>query len=103
VTAFCKQCGARLDRDAAFCGRCGAALTMTAPATPSSNPASRRTATTCSTRPARSKAWMYYTLLALCGFIYLCAGHPVGIVATVACAAYAAYLYRGGRFVIWFW
>ena len=51
----------------------------------------------------RSKAWVYYTLLAFAGFVTTCAGHPVAILGTAIFAAYAVYLYRGGRFVVWFW
>jgi hypothetical protein len=51
----------------------------------------------------RSKAWIYYTVLAVCGFLTLCTGHVVGLVGMVLCGLYARYLYRGGRIVVWIW
>jgi hypothetical protein len=50
----------------------------------------------------RSKAWIYYAVIAaLCsigGF-----AHPIGFLGALLAGAYAYYLYRGGRVVVWFW
>jgi hypothetical protein len=51
----------------------------------------------------RSKAWAYYALLALGSLIGALAGHISFLVGVVLFGLYAHYLYRGGRFVIWFW
>ena len=52
----------------------------------------------------RSVAWVYYTILAVLGPIFtISQGHPSGLVVTALCGAYATYLFRGGRFVIWIW
>ena len=50
----------------------------------------------------RSIAWIYYALLALVGVI---AGFqaPAAFLVALACGAYSAYLFRGGRFVLWIW
>jgi hypothetical protein len=51
----------------------------------------------------RSKAWIYYSILCGASFVTLCAGHLAGLGGSVLFGAYAIYLFRGGRFVIWFW
>lgn len=58
---------------------------------------------TTSERRRRSKAWVYYSILAFLSFVALCTGQVAGLAGTVLFGLYAAYLYRGGRFVIWFW
>ena len=51
----------------------------------------------------RSKAWVYYAILAFLGLIAVCTGQLVGLVGMLLFGLYARYLYRGGRVVIWFW
>ena len=51
----------------------------------------------------RSKAWIYYTVLAVACFATLCAGHLAGLPGSILFGTYAGYLYRGGRFVLWIW
>ncbi len=51
----------------------------------------------------RSKAWVYYLILAIGSLIVLCGGHAIGLLGMVLFGAYSTYLYRGGRVVIWFW
>jgi hypothetical protein len=50
----------------------------------------------------RSIAWLYYailTILAVLGAF----SNPVMLIVAAPCALYSRYLYRGGRFVVWFW
>jgi hypothetical protein len=54
-------------------------------------------------RTRRSKAWIYYTVLAGGSLIELCAGHVAGLVGMALFGLYARYLYRGGRIVLWIW
>jgi hypothetical protein len=58
---------------------------------------------TASGRRQRSKAWIYYSILAGASFITLCTGRPVGLLGMALFGLYARYIYRGGRVVIWFW
>lgn len=51
----------------------------------------------------RSKAWVYYTVLAAGSLIELCAGHIAGLAGITLFGLYARYLYRGGRIVLWIW
>jgi hypothetical protein len=51
----------------------------------------------------RSKAWIYYTILAVLSLISVFLGHAVGLAGMAMFGLYARYLYRGGRVVIWFW
>lgn len=51
----------------------------------------------------RSRAWLYYTLLAIGSFLAVCTGHLIGLVGVLLFGLYARYLYQGGRVVIWFW
>jgi hypothetical protein len=56
------------------------------------------------TRRRRSVAWIYYTILAVLGLIFAVSkSQPGGLLISALCAAYATYLFRGGRFVIWIW
>jgi hypothetical protein len=61
--------------------------------------------TNSTSRPAkkRSLAWIYYALIAVvCG--YLGFDKSIGLLVPAGlCAAYSAYLFRGGRFVVWIW
>jgi hypothetical protein len=50
----------------------------------------------------RSRAWIYYAVIAITGLV-LGFVHPAFLVVTVIAGAYAIYLYRGGRWVIWIW
>lgn len=56
-------------------------------------------------RPYRSPAWMYYLALAIAVAYYSTtnSGGPTALIGAGLCAAYAVYLYRGGRVVVWFW
>jgi hypothetical protein len=52
----------------------------------------------------RSAAWIYYTFLSVASlFVVLTGQIAAGLGGFVAFGAYATYLYRGGRIVIWFW
>ncbi len=51
----------------------------------------------------RSKAWIYYAIIAALSVVALVSGQLIGLVGTVGAGAYSRYLYRGGRVVIWFW
>ena len=50
----------------------------------------------------RSRAWIYYTIIAIGGVVVAFA-QPITLVVTVVAGAYAVYLYRGGRWVLWIW
>jgi hypothetical protein len=55
-------------------------------------------------RRKRSIAWVYYAILAtLCLIGSINAADARLLFPTMLCAAYATYLYRGGRFVFWIW
>lgn len=54
-------------------------------------------------RKSRSKAWIYYSVLSGLSFIAVFTGQIAGLAGTALFGLYAIYLYRGGRFVIWFW
>lgn len=61
-----------------------------------------------STRAAKTKrrsvAWVYYAILTVLCFIAVCSsGLFAGLIVVALFGLYASYLYRGGRFVIWFW
>lgn len=55
------------------------------------------------THKPRSKAWVYYSILAALSFIAVCAGQFAGLLGMALFGLYARYLYRGGGIVIWFW
>ena len=61
------------------------------------------TSETTAQRDPRSKAWIYYSILAGASFIAVCAGQFLGLLGMVLFGLYARYLYGGGRVVIWFW
>ena len=50
----------------------------------------------------RSKAWIYYALIAL---LAVSAGfsHPAMFLVAIASALYSRYIHRGGAVVIWLW
>jgi hypothetical protein len=51
----------------------------------------------------RSKAWVYYALLAVCSlFLIPSVGFPM-LPGSVLLGLYATYIYRGGRIVVWIW
>lgn len=51
----------------------------------------------------RSKAWIFYGILAALGMVGSIASLTMsGLLASALVGLYAWYLYRGGRFVIWF-
>ena len=51
----------------------------------------------------RSKAWLYYSVLAVLSLFAIPSTHGASLLFTAAAGAYAAYLYRGGRIVFWIW
>jgi hypothetical protein len=51
----------------------------------------------------RSKAWIYYLILAVGSLIAVCTGQVIGLLGMALFGWYSRYLYRGGRVVIWFW
>jgi hypothetical protein len=53
-------------------------------------------------RPRRSKAWLYYAVLAVLALIATF-GHPLMVFVVLGLGLYSRYLYRGGAVVIWFW
>jgi len=56
------------------------------------------------TRRRRSVAWIYYTILAVLALIFaINKSQPGGLLISALCSAYATYLFRGGRFVLWIW
>ena len=50
----------------------------------------------------RSAAWIYYALIAV-GALILGFQHPAFVLVAILAGLYSTYLFRGGRFVIWFW
>jgi hypothetical protein len=124
MSVVCGDCGAPSPSDARFCESCGArtdrsANAPAAPAVPVAE-ASRSAATRVDPVPVRSvepsgggwatnrhvlrsKAWIYYAVLTVAAVIAAAAGRPVTLRGGVLFGAYSVYLYRGGRFVIWFW
>jgi hypothetical protein len=51
----------------------------------------------------RSVAWVYYTILAVLAVVASFSVGPSAILPAVLCGAYATYLFRGGRIVLWIW
>jgi hypothetical protein len=52
----------------------------------------------------RSIAWLYYTVLAAVAVAAAVnTGNAQWLLASLGCGAYATYLFRGGRFVLWIW
>ncbi len=45
----------------------------------------------------------FYLVIAVVGVIMAIGGQPATLVVTALAGAYSAYLFRGGRFVIWIW
>jgi hypothetical protein len=50
----------------------------------------------------RSAAWIYYAVIAV-GALILGFQHPAFLLVAIIAGLYSTYLFRGGRFVIWFW
>ncbi len=50
----------------------------------------------------RSKAWVYYAIIA-CAGIAAAFSHPITLLVALVAGLYAYYLYRGGQVVVWFW
>ena len=50
----------------------------------------------------RSKAWVYYSCLAVAALFALPSVGATMLLTAGLCAAYATYLFRGGRIVVWF-
>ena len=51
----------------------------------------------------RSRAWIYYAILATLSLVLAFTHGAVMLLGAVGFGLYARYLYRGGRIVIWFW
>jgi len=55
-----------------------------------------------SQRRKRSAAWVYYALITL-GAVVAGFSAPALFLFALFTGLYSSYLYRGGRFVVWFW
>lgn len=53
-------------------------------------------------RPRRSKAWIYYALIAIAAVAAI-PHQPVAILGALGAGLYSSYLFRGGRIVVWIW
>jgi hypothetical protein len=51
----------------------------------------------------RSLAWIYYSLIAVVCACFGLATDIRALVPAILASAYAVYLYRGGRIVLWIW
>lgn len=51
----------------------------------------------------RSKAWVYYAVLAVLSVFAVASTHGASLIVTVLLGPYSWYLFRGGRIVIWLW
>ena len=51
----------------------------------------------------RSKAWIYYGVLAVVSLVAIPSIGWQGLLPAAVFGLYSAYLFRGGRIVIWFW
>jgi hypothetical protein len=51
----------------------------------------------------RSKAWIYYAVLAVAALVATPSTGWQTLLAALAFGLYSGYLFRGGRVVIWFW
>lgn len=51
----------------------------------------------------RSKAWIYYGLIAVLGLVAAPGTSGASLLVTLIAGAYAVYIYGGGRYVIWIW
>lgn len=58
---------------------------------------------TSPTTRRRSKAWIYYTILAVLSVGTVITGHLAGLAGAALFGLYARYLFKGGRVVIWIW
>jgi hypothetical protein len=122
VSVYCQQCGSAASDHSAFCEDCGAPLPVAPSGTEAKSSTTSSGATATAPAPtaaaaaplrgitahygqsrARSKAWIYYLILAICSLLAVFAGKPVGLLGTLLFGAYSYYLYQGGRVVIWFW
>jgi hypothetical protein len=124
TSVYCEECGSACSATGSFCEQCGHAHTQggASVGVAAPNPSSSQTETIdppISAEPtpaalrgiamdsgsgsARSKAWIYYVLLAVLSFVGVCTGKAVGLVGMALFGWYAFYLYQGGRVVIWFW
>lgn len=117
AAAFCSGCGTKIGESARFCPSCGIeqaqfvdpsrAATAESPslAAPTAGPG-RGSVLTSPWRTAaghrRSAAWIYYALIAV-GALILGFHHPVFLLVAILAGLYSTYLFRGGRFVVWFW
>jgi hypothetical protein len=85
-----------------FCHHCGSPLQEPAP------PHTSRIAThdleDVRPRRRRSLAWIYYTFISVLSLVLAVSTHAPGLLLPAALAgAYAAYIYLGGSYVVWFW
>lgn len=108
--SICPSCGSEVKPGNVFCGACGVAVAAAAeqvvrpPAPVAATPASAPTPVS-SGRWARRRswAWIYYTFLTIVCIVLAVKGTPQTLIGAALFGLYAVYLYRGGRFVIWFW
>jgi hypothetical protein len=54
-------------------------------------------------RRRRSIAWLYYLFFAIVGVLAAPSSHGSTLLLTALAGPYSYYLFRGGRFVVWFW
>jgi hypothetical protein len=122
MSVTCGGCGTVAAADSAYCEGCGTRLSQP-PVAPSGSAAPPRVdepSTTSSPgsswslgdmsrsfakqpQTARSKAWVYYAILAILSLISVFTGHAVGLVGVLLFGGYSTYIYRGGRIIFWFW
>jgi predicted lysophospholipase L1 biosynthesis ABC-type transport system permease subunit len=51
----------------------------------------------------RSRAWVYYAVLAVVGVGLAFSTHGKSLIATLVLGAYAVYIFCGGKYVYWIW
>ncbi len=128
--SICSACGTELSLGARYCRTCGtqAARDVNPPVEARSRlhvelesevpgpPLGSSNGYTCPLPPPRpqsvltkppqerrrSIAWVWYSLLTL-GAVLGAFSHPALVLVVPLLGLYALYLFRGGRFVIWFW
>jgi hypothetical protein len=108
-TLPCAHCGALSRSGARFCGGCGEELTAAAPDAHASAAGSQAAGQAAVSRGSvrrtadgrsRSVAWVFYGLIAIIGLV-ISPSHHHFLLGALISGSYAAYLFRGGRFVLW--
>jgi len=123
TTVYCQECGTAGTATDAFCDQCGHRLSPASALDPvaSSVPNGQTSGSIVTSQPsrtspaalhgiragygdrARSKAWIYYLILAIGSILAAFAGKSIGLLGAVLFGAYSYYIYNGGSLVIWFW